>query len=252
MSKVLHWLGRAFLVAAYSGLVVTLAVLASYLTFTRFVRSGSIPVPDVVGMERVEAQTLLEEAGLRERHRGSEDRYDEAIPAGHVLQQEPDAGTLVKRNGAVAVILSRGRRLVAVPDLRGRDLQAAVTELAAAGLQPGRRGSVYWSGAEPGTVVLQEPAAGLEADRSSEVHLLVSSSDPAAKYVMPDLVARRAESVRSFFEARGFRIGSVKYEPYEGVEEGVVLRHTPQAGHPLRRRDAITLVVSTAASPTGS
>jgi hypothetical protein len=36
----------------------------------------------------------------------------------------------------------------------------------------------------------------------------------------------------------------VKYEPYEGIEAGVVLRQYPLAGHPLRRHDVISLVVA--------
>ena len=58
-----------------------------------------------------------------------------------------------------------------------------------------------------------------------------------------------AASVRGFFELRGFRLGGVKFEPYEGVAAGTVLRQFPLAGHPLTRRDAISLVV-VAAEPT--
>ena len=52
------------------------------------------------------------------------------------------------------------------------------------------------------------------------------------------------ERVRQFFESRGFRVGSVKYEPYEGIEPGVVLRQFPLAGHRLGQQDVISLVVA--------
>jgi beta-lactam-binding protein with PASTA domain len=61
---------------------------------------------------------------------------------------------------------------------------------------------------------------------------------------MPDLVYRDYEQVRRFFEARGFKLGSVKFEPYENVPAGVVLRQFPLPGHPLARRDVISLVVA--------
>ena len=63
---------------------------------------------------------------------------------------------------------------------------------------------------------------------------------------MPDLVYRSYDRVLNFFESRGFRIGSVKYEPYEGIEPGVVLRQFPLAGHRLARDDVISLVVASA------
>jgi beta-lactam-binding protein with PASTA domain len=67
---------------------------------------------------------------------------------------------------------------------------------------------------------------------------------------MPDLVYRNYEDARRFFQQRGFRVGSVKFEVYAGIREGVILRQFPLAGHPLRRNDAISLVVSTTEIPS--
>ena len=39
-------------------------------------------------------------------------------------------------------------------------------------------------------------------------------------------------------------MGTVKFEPYEGILDGTILRQTPLPGHPLRRRDVISLVVA--------
>ena len=52
---------------------------------------------------------------------------------------------------------------------------------------------------------------------------------------MPDLVYRDYEQVRPYFEQLGFRFGSVKFERYEGVAAGVILRQFPLPGHPLTR-----------------
>ena len=62
---------------------------------------------------------------------------------------------------------------------------------------------------------------------------------------MPDLAYRNLESVRHFFERRGFRLGSIKFEPYEGLSPGVILRQYPLPGHLLARQDVISLVVTT-------
>ena len=62
---------------------------------------------------------------------------------------------------------------------------------------------------------------------------------------MPDLVYRDYDLVRLFFERRGFQLGGVKPEIYEGVPPGVILRQYPLAGHPLTRSDVISLVIST-------
>jgi beta-lactam-binding protein with PASTA domain len=61
---------------------------------------------------------------------------------------------------------------------------------------------------------------------------------------MPDLIYRSYDDVRGFFEQRGFHLGSVRFETYEGIPPGIVLRQFPLAGHPLHPQDPIALVVA--------
>jgi beta-lactam-binding protein with PASTA domain len=67
---------------------------------------------------------------------------------------------------------------------------------------------------------------------------------------MPDLVDRDYQTVRGFLELHGFRVGSVKFEPYEGVSESLVLRQFPLPGHPLRLGEVISLVVASVPEAT--
>jgi beta-lactam-binding protein with PASTA domain len=130
-----------------------------------------------------------------------------------------------------------------VPDVRGKALQAAQVTLAAAGLGVGRTAGVHTFATPPGAVHEQFPAGGSRVGRSSAVDLYLATSRRAATFLMPDLVYRDYETVRRFFEARDFRLGSVKFESYESVRPGVVLRQFPLPGHQLRRQDVISLVV---------
>lgn len=237
-------LGRVLALLGYAGAVLVLFGSTAYLSFNQFVRRGVMPVPDVVGLTLQEARNLLLDQGLRVRRLEDEDRFDDAMPPGLVLQHDPAAGSLVKKGSAVDIILSRGQQLVEVPDLSSQAIQAAQVNLAASGLALGRRGNVYTDVGAPGSVVRQHPLAGTLVDRSTPIDVMVSLENTSEVYVMPDLVNRRGTDVRLFFERQGFRVGSVKYEPYEGVEEGVVLRQYPLPGHPLRRHDVISLVVA--------
>lgn len=235
---------RAGGLLAYFALVVVVFVFAGYVAFGFFVRSGVTTVPELRGLPEHEAAALLADQGLRARREESTDRYDESAPPGQVLDQRPRAGGLVKRGSAVDVVLSRGPLQVVVPDVAGQAVQAAQVTLAAAGLPVGRTVSVYSGAQAPGLVALQDPPAGTRVERSTAVNLFMALDDPGAVWLMPDLVYRRHEDVRVFFAGRGFRLGSVKFEPYEGIAPGVVLRQFPLPGHPLRQRDTIALVVA--------
>jgi beta-lactam-binding protein with PASTA domain len=121
--------------------------------------------------------------------------------------------------------------------------------LAAAGLALGRVLGVFSPDAVPGTVVHQAPAPGVAVAPATPVQVLVALAGSAPAFVMPDLVYRDYDEVRRFFEARGFHFGNVKFEPYPGVADGVILRQFPLAGHPVARADAVSLVVATAVVP---
>jgi serine/threonine-protein kinase len=238
-----RWLRGAAL-AAYFIAIAGVFVLSAYVAFSGFVRSGVTTVPELRGLPERDASILLVDQGLAARRDPERDRYDEQVVPGHVLDQRPRAGSLVKRGSAVEIVLSRGPLQVLVPDLTGQAIQAAQVTLAAAGLPLGRSLSVYSDAQAPGLVVLQDPPAGTRVERANPVTIFLSLDNPGAVWVMPDLVYRGYDAVRGFLTARGFRLGSVKFEPYEGIAPGVVLRQYPLAGHPLRQRDTIALVVA--------
>jgi eukaryotic-like serine/threonine-protein kinase len=238
--KLLRLLG----LAAYGGFLLVLFGAAAYLSFNLFVRSGVTRTPDLTGLTREQAGAALAEQGLRWSSSEPEGRYSETVPAGQVVQQRPGAGSLVKRGSRVEVVLSQGPQRLTVPDLAGQALPAAQVALAAAGLSVGRTVSVYSSQAAPGTVVEQDPPPQASVAPSTAVDLLLALDDSGGTYLMPDLVYRGYPQVKRFFETQGFRLGSVRFEAYEGVPEGVILRQFPLAGHPLGRRDAISLVVA--------
>lgn len=228
---------------AYLGLVVTIFALAAYASFNLFVRSGATRTPTLVGLPVDEARQVLRDQGLELRVE-EDGRFHDRIPAEHVVRQSPGEGDLVKRGSRVVVALSLGPQRIPVPELQGQGMQSAQVLLAAAGLSLGRTVEVFSADEPPGMVVAQQPAAGQTVAPGSLVDLLLAREGSAEAFVMPDLVYREYDRVRLFFESRGFRLGSVKYERYEGIRPGVILRQYPPAGHPLGREDTIALVVA--------
>ena len=94
----------------------------------------------------------------------------------------------------------------------------------------------------------QRSLRSVDSDVARVLSLLAMSA-PGERYVMPDLVYRNYDQVRPYFERSGFKFGNVKFERYEGVSAGVILRQFPLPGHPLTRDDSVSLVVATADMP---
>ena len=241
---VMNWLGRWLLRGVYVAMLGGLFVVAGYIGFSSFVRRGVTPVPDLRGLSIEEAGALVSDRGLELRHRVGEDRFADEVPIDSVLEQNPSAGSLAKRGGWVEVVLSRGQRTVVVPDLVGKALPAAQVALSGVGLNLGRTAQVLSGEGTAGSVIGQRPAPGARVGRETDVQLFLAAELLQATFVMPDLVDRSYREVRHFLEFHGFRVGSVKFEPYEGVNRELVLRQFPLPGHPLKQGEVISLVVA--------
>jgi serine/threonine-protein kinase len=233
---------------AYVLFVLVIFGLAAYTSFSLFVRSGVTTVPSVVGMSSGDAANTLADQGLTMRGAEASGRYDDKVPAGRVARQTPDPRTLVKRGRPVTVVLSLGPRRVQVPDLTGKTLPAAQASISGTGLGLGRILGVVAPNPQTAadSVVEQDPEPGAAVPPATGVNVLLAMASPGERYIMPDLVYRDYEAVRPYFEQLGFKLGNVKFERYEGVAAGVILRQFPLPGHPVSRDEAISLVVATA------
>lgn len=92
-----------------------------------------IPVPDVRGMDQAAATKAISAAGLSPKI-AAEAVHDKKAPAGTVLRQSPSDGTLT-RGGAVTLTISKGPRLVEVPNFIGKQAKQAEKELKKLGFE---------------------------------------------------------------------------------------------------------------------
>lgn len=121
-----------------------------------------IPVPAVTGQERAAAEQAVTDAGLAP---SVTEEFSDTVAAGLVISQAPADGTLF-RGDAVALVVSKGPPLVAVPQVRGQQLDEARRTLEEAGFVVEVRRLVE-NGF--GTVLGTNPGAGEQVPRGSTV-----------------------------------------------------------------------------------
>lgn len=134
---------------------------------------SKIPVPDVSGLEGSLAQRLVAAAGLTASPAES---VQAATPPGVTMLSRPPAGTLLAPGSAVTVVVSRGAPTITVPDLLGMSQADARTRIELEGLQLGTVTRRRTAGANPGTVVAQQPVAGSLAAAGTVVDIVVARS----------------------------------------------------------------------------
>ncbi len=179
-------------------------------------------MPDLAGKSVDEATALAAERGLRIVVDSAKASFSGEIPAHRVKGQSPAAGMAVKAGQELRAFLSLGPEIIQTPDLGGQTPRTAALALTRAGLAEGVVSAVRLPG--PAGVVAQGVVPGASAEPDTPVDLLVNRGPGEVLYVMPDLIGRDFERVRLAFEARGFRLGGVREQPYEGAAAGAILR----------------------------
>jgi len=222
-----------------AGLVATFGVffLAAMRVATH---AREVNVPDIRGRSVAEAQTALDQVGLVIRIDEIR-RSDPKVAADHVLSQDPEPGTVLRRQRAVRVRVSDGQRDPIVPTVLDLPERTAEITLAGESVAIGARAEIRTSTYEPGVVVAQDPPA---KQRGAKVALLVNRGDRSVSYVMPDLIGTLGVRSQDVLRGQGFRVAVVGEVPYPGLPPGIVVRQSPQAGYQVKFGEAITLEVT--------
>lgn len=220
------------------------ALLATYALFAAIsmrlaLRTREVVVPDLRGRTINEATMALGEQGVKLRVEEPR-RLDPKVPAGHILTQEPGAGTPIRRQRSVKVWISAGARVSTPPSVEGQPLRAAETRLRQDGFGSLTFAEIRTAEYPADSVVSQ----GTTDATAGGVSLLVNRGERGATYVMPDLIGVNGERAADVLRSRGFRVAVVGQQPYPGVPAGVVIRQSPQGGFQIAPGEAISLEVS--------
>lgn len=236
------WKAALFAVCAILTGTVGL-VLVDTVIMPRLVRQGMrVEVPDLVDLTPARARTRLDGRGLRLEL--LEPRWDDRIPEGRIVSQNPLAFSSVKRNRTVYAVPSKGRRLYGVPDLKGKTLRQAGLWIAQSGLKMGTVTEDTSSSVKEGLVARQVPAAGVEVDAGHTVALVISNGPPREIVEAPYLVGLELEDARAAIADAGLLVGALRYEFSTSYLPNVVIRQRPEAGEEVKRGTRIALVVS--------
>jgi eukaryotic-like serine/threonine-protein kinase len=224
------------LVAALAGTYVLFAVGSMRVAL----RTREVQVPDLTNRTANEAAAISSDLGLALKVDESR-RPDPRIAAGHVLAQEPSAGSTARRQRSLRVWLSAGARSSTVPRLIGETERTAQLRVAQDGLTLTALSEIRSQNFAPDIVVAQTPP---EKSTAGQVALLVNRGERGASYVMPDLIGVNGDRAAEILRGHGFRVAVVGSNPYPGVAAGIVIRQNPQAGFQIGPGEPISLEVS--------
>ena len=194
-----------------------------------------INVPTLAGMTPDAAATALTSAGLKVG--STTQSYSSTITNGMVIDGDPIAGTAVKRNSLVNILVSKGIQTLQLNSYVGQSGDQASNELTSAGFKV--KSTFGYSESIPaGSVISQTPAGGAPIPVGSTVAIIVSQGSGTVfipnLYSLTQLAATTAlENLQLKVKVR--KIGSKKIKHVTNI--------SPTVGTKVKRGTTVTITL---------
>ena len=189
------------IVLLLTGLVYGFMVFITELLFP-----DDVPVPNVTGLSVEEAERMLAESRLKMAV--EIEVFDNEVPKGHVISQDPKADRMKKENQVVFVRVSKGPEYVYMPSVIGLSHREAQLYLTQAGFTLGEAKFVQTGDHPVNTVIGQEPQPEEYVALGSPVVLVVSQGlDTIPIVALPNFRGKELEAVREEIAELGLEEG---------------------------------------------
>lgn len=201
-------------------------------------KTAGVKVPAMVGLDQSACAELikqeLEAQGLDE---GDivlvfEEEFSDQVAAGSVIQQAPGGGAHRKVPCKVTLTVSRGPRMITMPDYTITDWRTAKNELRSKGFiltVVEQENAAIPSG----YVITTEPGPGQELVAGSAVTLYVSRGSSGSNNIptvkVPDCVNKTEPEVRKLLDETSMNVGNKVYTR-SSLPVGTILAQSPAPG----------------------
>lgn len=200
-----------------------------------------VSVPDITGKTTEEARRILEKKGLK--FAVDKEIYSSEVAAGRVIRQDPEANRRVKVGRTVWSVVSRGPRLVQVPDVIGLQVRDARLRITQVGLKVRSETGVYEPDAPLNTVVNQSPQPGAFLEEGLAVDLMVNQGQAARPLVvLPDFRGQLLEEAKARLRELGLVIGNVWRDSNPALPPWVIISQNPAPGSRVPQGTSVDFV----------
>jgi serine/threonine-protein kinase len=230
-------------ITALAAAFFLVAGASAYLTLTYIIKSeDTVIVPDLVGKDVVSALELLTDLQLNTKVSGSE--YSDQFPKNHVTFQEPEAGSEIKKDRDVRIMISKGTRNIIMPNLLALSEQQARMIMEENGISRGHLSRTFNPNIETDHVIVQTPASGVKITRGASVNLLVSKGPRSAEIMMPELAGLSLDEAVFRIERTNLVLGTIESQFQKQKLRNTVLGQEPLAGYRIVENSTVKLVIN--------
>ncbi|MCK8058057.1 MULTISPECIES: Stk1 family PASTA domain-containing Ser/Thr kinase [unclassified Fusibacter] len=230
-------------VVAFLGVLI--ALIALTIIFAKPFKVASklqeFELENIVGQNYTEVSTLFAENGLYLEQ--VDTVYSDTVDANSIVSQSPQAGTMVKEGQKIQVILSLGRKIEKMPNLKNKTLEEAKVTLSNLQVDLVEVQEEY-NELPAGLILRQTPESGSEIAKGDGVVLVVSLGSESKTVYMPDIKGRTQEDAIRLLKEIGLNYGAIETVYSDEFEVDLVVEQSIAQGQEVKEGTYVNLTIS--------
>ncbi|MDR0316255.1 MAG: PASTA domain-containing protein [Treponema sp.] len=232
-----------------AGILVFVSIIAVSIFFIAVRGAEQTMVPEVRGKELTEA---LLELQVKELYPRIQLRYSHfSRDKGYILEQEPQAGTIVKAGRRIRLVVSQGVMLNHVENYTGKNIDEVRIDLQELGAASGipllslKEPLMYdFSSEAPGTILRQKPEPGTDISGPLSLEFVVSRGQENAIITVPQLAGLSIQAALEQIGKSGIDFSFSLRDSRAGEEGERVVFQDPPANSNVAANTIVNLLVS--------
>lgn len=235
IKKILYWL---------VGIATFFAIIAftiDVIVMPWYVDSEEVVVPNLVGKNKDDASKILLENKLNPIVEGP--RYNDQYPIDHIIYQKPMAGSTVKENRRVYIVVSGGNPLTKMPYLLDKTLRDAKVTIERLGFILDDIVEVK-DEAKANTIVEQYPVEGTNLQKGTKVKLKVSVGPNIGMVRVPDLLGKSLKEAESILQKNSLTVGKINYQESRNLLPNTIVAQYPAKNKTINVGESVDLFIT--------
>ncbi|MDR1260164.1 MAG: Stk1 family PASTA domain-containing Ser/Thr kinase [Oscillospiraceae bacterium] len=222
----ISWIKLLMMISMGCCFVAVAIVVGAMFLSGLFSSAQDVVVPNLLGekFEYVKGASEYSDFVIQAETTEYSDKYAE----GEICDQIPKAGRCVKKGTGISIKISLGQKIIKMPDVIGKEYNAAMAELKNLGIDVKEIRS-FSDEVNEGLVMRTHPTVGVDVLVGSEVTVYVSGGVEEKMVKTPNLSKFVLSSATTLLEGMKLRLGDVTYVNSEEPKD-IVLRQNPEPG----------------------
>lgn len=236
---------RSYVVPIMLAVTVAVVIIASlviaYYAISNFgpgaTHTGNITIPNFVGQNIVQVEQEYKNKLIFDKTEEYSNDFDEGV-----IMWQSQTGKTVREGYTLQVTVSKGQRLITVPNMVNKDAEIARSELMSAGFTVVAR-DMYDDNIAKGLVIKTEPEAGTEYPEGKEVQIFISQGPLETQVKVPDVVGlTQSKAIATLKESK--LNYEIQEQEHDG-DKGKVVEQSVTKGTYVDKGTTVIIYVST-------